>query len=129
LQALLFVTDLPRHFCRRTFAGGRFMLVSNPGTRRRHQRLSVSLPATIKVDGHTVAASTTNVSAGGLFVYTDTPFREGSDIEIVLVLPAELGLPSSQMVCCHGKIVRSEISAGRCGLAASIERFQPFPQA
>jgi hypothetical protein len=33
------------------------------------------------------------------------------------------------MVCCQGKIVRAEVSSGRCGIAAEIERFQAFPQA
>jgi Tfp pilus assembly protein PilZ len=99
------------------------------GTRRRHERLQVSLPATIKVGNHAVAASTKDISVGGLFVFTDTPFRQGSEIEIVLMLPKELGLPASEMVCCHGKIVRAELSAGRCGIAAEIERFQAFQQA
>jgi Tfp pilus assembly protein PilZ len=99
------------------------------GTQRRHQRLQVALPATLKVGNHSVAASIRDISVGGLFVFTDTPFREGSEIEIVLMLPKELGLPASEMVCCHGKIVRAELSAGHCGIAAEIERYQAFPQA
>ena len=105
------------------------MGATNTGTRRRHARIPLTVPATIKVGKHAVAASTRDISVGGLFVFTDTPFREGSNIEIVLMLPKELGLPSSDMVCCQGKIVRAEFSAGRCGLAAEIERFQAFPQA
>ncbi len=97
-------------------------------SRRQHPRTPFSVPATIRVEGHTLAASTRDVSLGGLFLFTDAPFKAGSDIEIVLMLPKELGLPSSEMVCCHGTVVRVEIAAGRCGIAARIERFADVPQ-
>ena len=105
------------------------MTTTGSSTRRRHQRIKLTVPATVKVGTHTVAASTKDISVGGMFVFTDTPFREGSDIEIVLMLPKELGFPASDMVCCHGKIVRSEVSPGLYGIAASIEQFQAFSQA
>ncbi|MBZ5567027.1 MAG: PilZ domain-containing protein [Acidobacteriia bacterium] len=96
--------------------------------RRRHERINVTLPATVSAEGHTLAATTKDVSIGGLFLFTDTPFQAGKDIEIVLMLPKELGLPTSEMVCCHGKVVRVEMSGGRCGIAATIERIADLPQ-
>ena len=98
-------------------------------TKRKYKRHKTSTPATIRAGGHTLAATTREVSLGGLFIYTDAALREGSEIDVVLMLPKELGLPASEMVCCHGKIVRSEIVDGQHGVAATIERFQSLPQA
>jgi len=98
-------------------------------TKRQYKRHKTSVPATIRTGGHTLAATTRDVSLGGLFIFTDAKLRRGADIEVVLMLPQELGLPASEMVCCHGKIVRSETIDGQHGIAASIERFQALPQA
>jgi len=98
-------------------------------TKRKYKRHKTTTPATIRADGHTLAATTRDVSLGGLFIFTDAALREGSEIEIVLMLPKELGLPDSEMVCCHGKIVRSETIDGQHGIAATIDRFQSLPQA
>jgi PilZ domain len=98
-------------------------------TRRKYKRHKTTTPATIRSGGHTLAATTRDVSLGGLFIFTDAALREGSDIDVVLMLPKELGLPASQMVCCHGKIVRSEIVDGQHGVAATIDRFESLPQA
>ena len=98
-------------------------------TKRKYKRHKMTTPATIRAGGHTLAATTRDVSLGGLFIFTDAALREGSEIEIVLMLPKELGLPASEMVCCHGKIVRSETIDGQQGVAVTIDRFQSLPQA
>ena len=98
-------------------------------TKRKYKRHKTTTPATIRAGEHTLAATTRDISLGGLFIFTDAALREGSEIEVVLMLPKELGLPSSEMVCCHGKIVRSETIDGQQGIAATIERFQALPQA
>jgi hypothetical protein len=98
-------------------------------TKRKYKRHKTTTPATIRAGEHTLAATTRDVSLGGLFIYTDAALREGSEIEVILMLPRELGLPASEMVCCHGKIVRCEVVDGQHGIAATIERFQTVPQA
>jgi len=95
---------------------------------RREQRYKVSVPATVKLGDHTVAASTKDISASGLFLMTDLEFRPGSSIEIVLMLPKELGAPDNNMVCCHARIVRVEHHQGEYGIAAVIERMASMPQ-
>jgi PilZ domain len=105
------------------------MVANKSGSRRRHERVSVSLPATVTAGTHTIPASTRDISVNGLFVFTEAPLREGSEVEIVLTLPEELGFSASEMICCQGKIVRTELGEGRCGIGATIERFQAFPQA
>jgi hypothetical protein len=98
-------------------------------TGRRYERHEMAAPATIRAGGHTLAATTKDISLGGVFIVTDAALREGTDIEVVLMLPKELGLSAREMVCCHGKIVRSKIKDGQHGIAAKIERFQAVPQA
>ena len=39
------------------------------------------------------------------------------------MLPKELGQPVSEIVCCQGKIVRTECIEGQYGIAAKIDRF------
>ena len=98
------------------------------GQRRRNPRIKASGPATISHEGRTIAATINDVSVGGVFLFTDARFRAGSDIEVVLMLPRELGLEFSQMVCCHGKIVRVEEHDGQYGIAAQIEKIEGMPQ-
>ena len=90
---------------------------------RLYERLEMAAPATIRAGGHTLAATTRDVSLGGVFIVTDAALREGTDIEVVLMLPKGLGLTASGMVCCCGKVVRTETMEGQYGIAAKIERF------
>ena len=53
----------------------------------------------------------------------------GSEIGIIITLPEEVGLPLSGIVCCHGRVVRSESGNGQYGIAAKIERIEGVPQA
>jgi hypothetical protein len=95
---------------------------------RLHERVRSAAPPTIRTGGHTLAATTRDVSLGGVFIVTDAALREGTYIEVVLMLPKELGLSASEMVCCHAKIVRTETIEGQYGIAATIERFLAVPQ-
>lgn len=105
------------------------LLLVRVNTRRRHKRHNTAIPAVVRQGEHSIAATTRDISLGGLFLFTDAAFRQGTDIEVVLLLPKEIGLPESGMVCCHGKIVRTERASGQFGVAAEIERFQVMPQA
>jgi hypothetical protein len=96
---------------------------------RLYGRVRTAAPATVRASGHSLAATTRDISLGGVFMVTDARFREGTAIEVVLMLPKELGLPASEVVCCHGKIVRTEIMEGQYGIAAKIERIPAVPQA
>ncbi len=96
---------------------------------RRHKRHSIATGVILKQSGHSIAATTRDISLGGLFLFTDAAFRVGTDVEVVLLPPKEIGLPESGMVCCHGKIVRMEPASGQFGIAIKIERFEAMPQA
>ena len=74
---------------------------------------------------------TRDVSPTGIYVYSDAKIVEGSQIEIVAMLPADM-VPqaSGTWVCCHARVVRVEDDpkSGR-GIAAVIERFGVVPEA
>lgn len=96
-------------------------------TRRRSARVQASAPAMIRHASGSLAATLRDVSLGGVFLFTDVPFREGSEIQVVLALPRELGLAASEMVCCAGKIVRVERHGTQFGIAAEIAHIEGLP--
>ncbi len=96
--------------------------------RRNQQRIRFASPATVTAGQHSIAASTKDISDRGLFFFTDARFEQGSEIDMVIMLSEEVGLPLSGMVCCHGRIVRSESGGGQYGFAVEIDRFVPVPQ-
>ena len=91
------------------------------GKRRIRSKKSV----TVTSGNRSINAETRDISSGGMFLYADDEFAVGSQIQIVLMLPRELGISSDRMVCCHATVLRIEATAGdgRCGVAAMIDRF------
>jgi PilZ domain len=96
--------------------------------RRSRQRICFESPATVTTGQHTIAASVKEINDRGLFFFTDARLEVGSEIDIVITLPDELGLPLSGMVCCHARVVRSDFGVSQHGVAAKIDRFAPLPQ-
>jgi c-di-GMP-binding flagellar brake protein YcgR len=99
--------------------------------RRTRGRIAVSVPATVATQDTTQkqAAVTRDLSMTGVFLYADERIAEGSKIEIVLMLPTELGLGDKQWACCQASVVRVEDGDGqRVGVAARIERMDVLPE-
>lgn len=92
---------------------------------RGKRRIKSRVRATVNVDSRSVFAETRDISSGGMFLYADGSFAVGSEIQIVLMLPRELGLVTDRMVCCHATILRIEEpnAEGKQGIAAMIDRF------
>ena len=92
---------------------------------RGKRRVKTKVRATVKGDSRSVTAETRDISTGGMFLYADDTFAVGSEIQIVLMLPRELGLVTDRMVCCHATVLRIEppTPEGRTGIAAMIDRF------
>ena len=91
--------------------------------RRSGRRVPVRVPVAIKSgDG---AAETT-----GFTRYTDSHISEGSELEMVLILPPELTQGKKQWVCCRASVVRVEgnKSGGELGVAASIRSLEILPE-
>lgn len=104
-----------------------------PGTkpeRRSGKRVAAQVPATVAtLDGkQKQAAVTRDLSMTGIFLYADQKMAMGTRIEVVLMLPAELGLGEKQWACCQAVVVRVENSKGRIGVGARIERLDVLPE-
>jgi hypothetical protein len=66
----------------------------------------------------------------GVFFYTDSKIREGSELELVLMLPPELTEGEKRWVCCQGAVVRVEntTTENSIGVAARIRNMQVLPE-
>lgn len=94
--------------------------------RRQQPRVAFKSPATVTVGQHTVAASTRDISAGGVFFYTDVALAEGDEVEVVVVVPGELRPLPEGVVHCRGHVVRIEAAGGlQYGMAVKIEQLAP----
>ena len=109
--------------------------------RRSGQRTPVRVPVSVKTTGGSI--ETTGRQAlvelrrllgllrdGGVFLYTDSQISEGSQLEMVLILPPEITRSEKQWVCCHASVVRVEEGQqeGSFGVAASIRSMDVLPE-
>ncbi|MGH9508665.1 MAG: PilZ domain-containing protein [Terriglobales bacterium] len=92
------------------------------------RRFPMRLPVAVKVSNggvHEEVCITRDVSSRGIFFYSDTPMRKGSEIEYVLTLPREMLMMDPVRIRYRGKVVRVEAdSASQYGVAASVHRFE-----
>jgi len=105
------------------------MPASQPDHRDK-RRVKTKVRATVKINSRAVTVETRDISTGGMFLYADETFPVGSEIQIVLMLPRELGLVTDRMVCCHATVLRLEppTPEGKQGIAATIDRFSLMNQ-
>jgi PilZ domain len=96
--------------------------------RREEQRFPLRLPVFVRsMDGHLREESsfTQDVSARGAFFYLYKRLAEGTPIELLLTLPAEITLTENIRVRCKGKVVRvvNGMDGGQTGVAVVIEQY------
>jgi PilZ domain len=104
--------------------------------RRSQRRVPARLPVSIRSpEGNTKEAGhTRDLSMSGIFLYTDAQICQGSELEMVLILPPEFGQGEKQWVCCQAVVVRVEKSqteggpAGGLGVAANIRSMKILPE-
>ncbi len=99
--------------------------------RRSRKRIPAQVPVKITPKtGTPQTGHTRDLSTSGVFLYTDAQFGEGSELEIILVLPPELTNGEKRWACCQASVIRVEASAegGNFGMAASIRRFELLPE-
>jgi hypothetical protein len=106
--------------------------MSDPKQERRSgTRVAAAIPATVKSTqpSQELSAVTRDLNTSGVFLYTDQRIAEGSKLEIVLILPTELGLGEKQWACCQASVVRVEDEGGhKFGVAATIDRLDVLPE-
>ena len=99
--------------------------------RRSGRRLPLRVPVSIKSQGtRQTSGFTRDLSTNGVFLYTESQIVQGSELEIVLILPAEITGRDKQWVCCRAWVVRVEDSegGGDFGVAASIRSMDVLPE-
>jgi c-di-GMP-binding flagellar brake protein YcgR len=99
--------------------------------RRSRERVAANLPVRVRanVPEAELSAQTRDVSTNGIFLYTQSRMEEGSDVELILILPPELTSGEKCWVCCHARIVRVEQGSGHdFGVAAEIRRMDVLPE-
>jgi len=97
--------------------------------RRAGTRISTSVPASLRTSqGDSHQAKTRDVSANGVFLYTQSRMEKGTDVELVLILPPELTSGEKCWVCCQATIVRVEERGSDFGVAAQIRRMDILPE-
>ena len=99
--------------------------------RRSRERVVAKLPVRVrsKAANAELRAETRDVSTNGVFLYTQSRMTEGSDVELVLILPPELTSGEKCWVCCHARVLRVEQGPGTdFGVAAAIQRMDILPE-
>ena len=100
--------------------------------RRSKRRIPIQVPVSVKSNDGQVeeAAKTRDLSTAGIFVYTNSRLQEGSELELVLVLPPEVTFAERRWVCCQASVVRVEENrkGENVGVAAVIKRFEVLPE-
>jgi hypothetical protein len=97
--------------------------------RRAGTRIAARIPTRLRIGNDAdQSAQTRDVSANGVFLYTKSRMQQGSDVELVLILPPELTSGEKCWVCCQATIVRVEEEGSEFGVAAQIRRMDILPE-
>jgi len=100
--------------------------------RRAAQRFEFQLPLSLRwSNGEREGCGfTQDLSARGVFFYTDCPLQAGDPVEIVLVMPSEITLTENARVRCHGRVVRVADPAvgSKSGVGVQIESYEYLPE-
>ena len=102
-------------------------MADQKSNQRSLQRLPLQVPAAVKYTNggvHEAECLTKNVSAAGVFLYMDVEPAIGSEIELVLNLPAQDHSATSVQVHCVAKVVRVERGDLKFGVAAAISSYE-----
>jgi hypothetical protein len=100
------------------------------GERRSGTRIPTRVSTRVRTtQGIDQTAETRDVSANGIFLYTNSKMEMGTEVELVLILPPELTSGEKCWVCCQATIVRIEEQGSDFGVAAQIRRMDILPEA
>lgn len=103
--------------------------MTSNGERRAGTRIVTRVPTRVRTSaGADCNAQTRDVSANGIFLYTQSRMEAGTDVELVLILPPELTSGEKCWVCCQATIVRVEGQGPDFGVAAQIRRMDILPE-
>jgi len=93
------------------------------------RRFDMRLPAAVKLagqEGGELQTETQNVSARGVFFYTDRPLEEGTRVEITMTFPPHVTMTEPVRVRFVARVIRvhAPLPVSRVGVAAVIEEYE-----
>jgi hypothetical protein len=97
--------------------------------RRASQRFDLHLPVRVPEDGRFAGAFTQNLSIRGALLCTDFHLDEGSEIELMMVMPSELTLSESMCVRCRARVLRVHTNSQKSTIAVQFEKYEFLAQA
>jgi hypothetical protein len=76
-----------------------------------------------------VSAVTRDLSSSGIFLYSESALEAGAKLELVIMLPSDIGLGPGGWTLCEASVVRVERADGdRVGVAATLDRIEVLPE-
>ena len=98
--------------------------------RRSQARKPVRMPLKVRQpNGSEQAGLTRDLSSNGIFLYSDSGFEAGSQLELVIMLPPGLGMGPGGWTLCQASVVRVEEGTGKgVGVAATLDRIELLPE-
>jgi|HubBroStandDraft_1064217.scaffolds.fasta_scaffold90128_2 hypothetical protein len=100
-----------------------------PNERRSRVRVPVHVPVKVRLDGQEHEGLTRDLSSSGIFLYSESSMKPGSKLELVIMLPPDLGLGPGGWTLCQASIVRVEKSEGKSvGIAATLDHIARLPE-
>jgi len=97
--------------------------------RRAAQRFQMNLPMSVCFEGQTVPGFTQDLSARGVFFYTEAALPVGADVELTFTMPSEVTLGENMPVRCHGRVLRASPPHGgqHNGIAVQLDSYEYLP--
>ena len=107
-------------------------MTPNLRERRSQKRTPIQVPVKVRpkdAEGYEQSALTRDLSSSGIFLYSESAIEPGAKLELVVMLPQELGLGSGGWTLCQASVVRVEQSDGKgIGIAATLDRIDQLPE-
>jgi hypothetical protein len=101
--------------------------------RRNIQRFALHLPISVCLADSTVEhpGFTQDLSARGVFFYTELPLAKDDAVTLTFVMPSEITLAETMRVRCRGRVVRlaPQEQGATCGVAVRLEGYEFLPEA
>ena len=95
----------------------------------RASRVPVRVPVKVRHEGAEHEGLTRDLSSSGIFIYSESGMKAGSKLELVIMLPAGVGLGPGGWTLCEASVVRVEESDGKgIGVAATLDRIALLPE-
>jgi len=102
---------------------------SNRVERRAAQRFQLHVPVAVRFAGRVVPGFTQDLSARGMFFYSEADLQDGAVVELTFTMPSEITLGESMPVRCRGHVLRSSLprEGQRKGFAVRLESYEYLP--